>query len=583
MKALFVFDLPSRRIAVPLLCAAFALSASLQSASSQTLRLASLHGNPGGSLHASLRSEPRTLNPVLAADIASRTVTAALNADLLHINRTTDQVEPALASSFQVSRNGESYTLRLRQGVHFSDGSPFTADDVVFSFNVYLDPRFNAPQRDLLLIDGQPIRLTRLGPYSVRFDLPHPYAAAARLFDGLAILPRHLLEPQLRSRTLADLWTLATPPAQIAGLGPYRIRSYTPGQSLILERNPYYWKQDAAGHSLPYIDQIDFSFVPNQDAESLRFAAGQLDILARLTADSWASLKTLSTAQPIRELDGGPGLEFDLLLFNLNAAVAARPPQAALTQQWFQLQPFRQALSLAVHRDAIVHLVYQDHAVALATPVTPASRLWGNPALHPAMPDIPQALHLLSGAGFALRDNALYDRQGNRVHFTILASSSNRAQSGIATLLAHDFAALGIDAQVVPLEFRSFLQRITQSHDFDTAVMALSAGDTDPNGNMSLWLSSGNLHLWNQGEAQPATAWEAEIDRLMSQQLSVTDTQQRRALYDRVQSIYAGELPFLSLVSPHMLAAARASLAGPTPTPLDPGMLDNLATFYWQR
>lgn len=583
MKALFVFDFPICRSARALLFAATLFPLAIAPASPQALRIASLRGNPGGVLHASLRSEPRTLNPVFASDIASRTVTAALNSDLLHINRATDQVEPALAVSWQVSRNGESYTLRLRQGVRFSDGAPFNADDVVFSFNVYLDPRFNAPQRDLLLIDGVPIRVTRLGPYLVRFDLPHPYAAAARLFDGIAILPRHLLQSQLQAHALSSLWTLATPPAQLAGLGPYRLKSYTPGQSLILERNPYYWKQDAAGRALPYLDQIDFSFVPNQDAEALRFAAGQLDLVARLTADSYASLKSLSTTQPIRQLDGGPGLEFDLLLFNLNADIASRLPQAALTQQWFHLQAFRQALSLAVHRDAIVHLVYQDHAVPLATPVTPASQFWANPALHPTTPDIPRAQQLLSGAGFSLRDNALYDRQGNRVHFTILASSTNRAQSGIATLLAHDFTALGIDAQVVPLEFRSFLHRITQSHDFDTAVLALSAGDTDPNGNMSLWLSNGNLHLWNQGESRPATAWQAEIDRLMNEQLSVTNVQQRRILYDRVQSIYASELPFLSLVSPHMLGAARATLTGPAPTPLDPGMLDNLATFYWQR
>ena len=582
MKAPFVFDFPIRCSARALLFAAVFLPLVVRPAFSQTLRIASLHGHPGGVLHASLRSEPRTLNPVFASDIASRTVTAALNADLLHINRATNQVEPALAASWQVSRSGESYTLRLRQGLRFSDGAPFTADDVVFSFNVYLDPRFNAPQRDLLLIGGEPLRVTRLGPYLVRFDLPQPYAAAARLFDGIAILPRHLLQAQLQTHALSSLWTLATPPAQLAGLGPYRLKSYAPGQSLILERNPYYWKQDAAGRALPYLDQIDFSFVPNQDAEALRFAAGQLDLIARLTADSYASLKSLSTTQPIRQLDGGPGLEFDLLLLNLNADVTARLPQAALTQQWFHIQAFRQALSLAVHRNAIVHLVYQDHAVPLATPVTPASQSWANPTLHPATPDVPRALQLLSGAGFSLRDSALYDQQGNRVHFTILASSSNRAQSGIATLLAHDFAALGIDAQVVPLEFRSFLQRLTQSHDFDTAILALTAGDTDPNGDMSLWLSSGNLHLWNQGESRPATAWQAEIDRLMNQQLSVTSVQQRRILYDRVQSIYAVELPFLSLVSPHMLGAVRASLHGPAPTPLDPGMLDNLATFYWQ-
>ncbi len=583
MKAPFVFSsLPSARVALFLAAFAFSVALALP-ACPQALRIASLRGAPGGHLSASLRAEPRTLNPVFATDSASRTVTSILNADLLHINRATDAVEPALASSWQVSRDGQSYLLHLRHGVRFSDGSPFTADDVLFSFRVYLDPKLNAPQRDLLIIDGQPIRVTKLGPDLVRFDLPHPYAATARLFDGIAILPSHLLQPLLEAGALASAWTLVTPPAQLAGLGPFRLRSYRPGQSLVLERNPYYWKQDAGNRPLPYLDEVDFSFASNQDAEAIRFTAGQLDLISRLTADTYSSLQKLSSSNLIRELDGGPGLEFDLLLFNLNADLAAHLPQAAHTQTWFLQLPFRQALSLAVDRPALVHLVFQDHAVPLASPVTPASGQWANPTLRPTALDLPRARRLLADAGFRWRGASLYDRGGNPVRFTIIATSSNRAQSGIATLLARNFAALGIDVQVVPLEFRSFLQRITQSHDYDLAVMALSAGDTDPNGNMSLWLSSGNLHLWNQGEAQPATPWEAEIDSLMRQQMTLTDIRQRRAAYFRIQSIYAAQLPFLSLVSPNMLAAVRAPLAGAAPGPLDPGMLDNIASFYWRK
>ncbi len=552
-------------------------------ASGQALRLAAVSGSAGGRLNASLRSEPKTLNPVYAMDMSSRAVTSIMHSDLLHINRKTDAVEPSLAKSWQVSRGGQTYTLHLRQGIRFSDGAPFTADDVLFSFQVYLDPELNAPQRDLLIIDGHPIQVARIDQYTVRFDLPRPYAAASRLFDGLAILPRHVLEPMVKSKALINAWTIGTPPAQLAGLGPFRLKAYHPGQSLIFERNPYYWKQDSAGRSLPYLDEVDFTVLPNQDAESIRFAARQLDLLARLSADSYTSLEKLSTAQNIRMMDGGPGLEFDLLLFNLNADVATRLPDAARSQKWFAQQAFRQALSLAINREQLVHLVFENHAVPLASPVTPASRDWADPKLRPQKQDLARARTLLTSGGFHWQDGSLFDREGNRVRFTIIASASNRQQGEIATLLQRDFRALGIDSQVVSLEFRSFLQRITQSHDFDIAVMGLSAGDSDPNGIMGLWSTDGALHLWNLGEKQSVSAWQSEIDSLMRRQLYLTDKKKRQQMYYRVQAIYAAELPFLSLASPNMLGAVRGGLMGVAPSALDPGMLDNIASYYWKK
>ncbi len=552
-------------------------------ASGQMLRLPKASGVTGGHLNASLRAEPKTLNPVFAMDVSSRAVTSIMHADLLHINRATDAVEPALAVSWDVSHGGQVYTLRLRRGVRFSDGSPFTADDVLFSFRVYLDPDLSAPQHDLLIIDGRPIQVMKVDQYAVRFELPRPYAAAARLFDGLAMLPSHLLRPLDAAKKLSTAWTLGTSPAEIAGLGPFRLKVYRPGESLIFERNPYYWKQDAVGHTLPYLDEVDFTVLPNQDAESIRFAAGQIDLLGRLNADSFAALERLSGTQQIQMIDGGPGLDFDFLLFNLNTDVAAGFPEAARSQKWFKRREFRQALSLAIDRGMLVKLAFETHAAPLASPVTSASRNWADPKLRPDKQDLVRARALLYAAGFRWRDGALFDGEGNRVQFTILASASNRQMGEIATLLSHEFSALGIDAQVVSLEFHTFLQRITQRHDYDTAVMALSGGDSDPNGILSLWLIDGDLHLWDLGEKHPPSAWEGEIDDLARRQLYLTDVAERQKAYYRVQELYAQELPFISLASPNMLSAVRGGLMGVTLGALDPGMLDNVAIYYWKK
>ena len=180
-------------------------------------------GKAGGRLVVALRSEPKTLNPVLAIDDPSRDVIRCLSGDLIHINRETLKTGPALAKSWNVSPDGRTYTLHLRQGLRFSDGEAFSADDVVFTFQVYLDEKIHSPQRDLLVVGGKPIEVKKLDSSTVQFSLARPYAAAERIFDGIAILPRHLLEKSYRAGQFSQAWNLSTAPNQFAGLGPFRL------------------------------------------------------------------------------------------------------------------------------------------------------------------------------------------------------------------------------------------------------------------------------------------------------------------------------------------------------------------------
>jgi len=179
-------------------------------------------GAYGGRLTIGQRSEPKTLNPVLAADAVSREVIHRVMADLVHINRGSLATEPALAKSWKLSPDGRTFTLQLRHGIRFSDGQPFDADDVVFSFQLYLDEQLHSPQRDLLVIQGKPMTVTKLDGYTVRFTLAQPYAAADRIFDGLAIVPRHILEKPYREGRLAQMWGLAA--QDVVGLGPFRVK-----------------------------------------------------------------------------------------------------------------------------------------------------------------------------------------------------------------------------------------------------------------------------------------------------------------------------------------------------------------------
>jgi peptide/nickel transport system substrate-binding protein len=568
-------------LAAAVALAAAAAFAQATSPAADLLRTDHEVGRPGGRLVYALRSEPKTLNPVTAVDVPSKhEVIGRLMADLVHIDRQTQQTVPALAKSWRASSDGRHYTLELRRGLRFSDGHPFDADDVVFSFQCYLDEKNASPQRDLLIVGGKPVTVRKLDPYRVAFDLEQPYPAAERLFDTLAILPRHLLEKAQQEGRLAQAWPLNTPPAEMAGLGPFRVKSYAPGDRLVLERNPYYWKVDAAGRPLPYVDEVVFLLVPNEDAQVIRFKAGETDVLSRVNAENFAVLGRDPAASRYRLEDLGPGLEYSFLFFNLNDLGAASPALAR-KQDSFRDVAFRQAVSAAVDRQGIVRLVYQGRATPLATHVTPGNKLWLNRALSLPPRSLDRARALLSGAGFTWKDGRLHDRAGAPVEFTIVTNAANPARVQMATIIQDDLRELGLQAQVVPLENRALLDRVLKTHDYEAALMALASGDVDPNGDMNVWLSSGPTHLWRLG-SPPSAPWEKEIDELMRRQLTTLDARERKRQYDRVQALVAENLPLIPLVSPNVLVGAKIGLGNFRPAILDPYVLWNAEELYWR-
>jgi peptide/nickel transport system substrate-binding protein len=556
------------------------------SSAEELLTLPGEIGKQGGRLVISLRAEPKTLNPLTAADAPSREVIlGAMQADLIHINRATQLTEPALAKSWKVSPDGLQYTLTLRKGLRFSDGQPLDADDVLFTFRVYLDEGIHATQRDQLIVGGKPITVRKVDAQTVVFQLAKTYGAGERLFDGLAILPRHLLEKSYNEGKFAQTWTLATPANEWAGLGPFRLKEYVAGQKLVLERNPYYWKQDAKGNRLPYLNELVFLFVPNADAQVLRFQSGETDLISRLGAENFSVLSRQQGGFTMS--DAGPGLEYNFLFFNLNEPGEKTSPDLGRKLKWFREVKFRQAISAAIDRDAIVRLVYQGRGAALWGPVTPGNHRWGNSTIpHPAR-SLEKARTLLKEAGFAWTSGpngepALVDSDSKPVEFSILTSSTNADRTKMATLIQDDLKQLGVRVQIVPMEFRSLIDRVTQTREYEACVLGLVSFDADPTPEMNVWLSSGGTHLWNPGQVHPATAWEAEIDKLMEQQLAAPTYEQRKKSFDRVQEILAENQPMIFLASPDILAGAKNSIGYFHPAVLEPYVLWNVEQLYFK-
>ena len=531
----------------------------------------------GGQLVVAERSAPRTFNPILATDTPSRTILHRLHGNLIRINRKTFRTEPALASSWTSSPDGREYTLKLRPNLKFSDGHPFTADDVLFTFQVLLDEKIKAPQRELLIVAGKPIGVRKTDDLTIVITLAEPYAVTDRMFDGIAMLPRHVLGDAYAKGTLAQQWGLDTAPASIVGLGPFRLREHVPGERIVLERNPHYWRRDARGEALPYLDRLVFLVIPSVESEFLRFTAGATDVFSRPTAEQFG---TLARTAGVTASDLGPGFEYNFLVFNQNETA---PAALAPRQAWFRQEAFRHAISAAIDRQAIVKLVYRGRGEPLWGPVTSGLPAWRNDAIPRPARSVERARTLLKGAGFAWReDGTLIDPAGTPVEFNIVVSTSTAERGQMATLIQNDLTQVGIRVTITPLEFRAFVDRVVNKKDYDACVFGTASGDADPNSDVNVWLSSGGLHVWNLGAAKPATPWEAEIDRLMRDQMWARTVAERKRMFDRVQALLAEHEPVIFLATPNILVAAKATLGNFTPAILPHYALWNVDELYWR-
>ena len=233
----------------------------------------------GGQLLSSLRSEPRSFNRFVARDVPTELYSILTASRLIRVNRATMEVEPALAEKWTVSPDNLVYTLTLRDGVTWSDGQPFTSADVLFSFQAVYDDKVNSVLASSLKIDGKPLRVSAPDPRTVVVTFPHTFGPGIEMLDNLQLAPRHKYEAALKAGTFAQQMGVSTAPADLVVIGPYMLSSYVAGQRLVFDRNPHYWKKDAAGTQLPYIDQVALEIVPDQNAELVRLQAGQIDTL----------------------------------------------------------------------------------------------------------------------------------------------------------------------------------------------------------------------------------------------------------------------------------------------------------------
>ncbi|HWY54805.1 MAG TPA: ABC transporter substrate-binding protein [Terriglobales bacterium] len=505
----------------------------------------------GGELRFCLRSEPKTLNPLLAADDASETIRYMTGGVLVRVNRLTQDVEPDLATSWKVTNGGKTITFQLRDGLRFSDGTPFSADDVAYTMQQLMDPALHSPTGDAFRSSEGKVETELLSKGRVRITFPAPIAGLDRLFDQVAIM------------------SAKSPQKEMAVLGPYYVGENKAGSYLILKRNPNYWEKDQSGRPLPYIESVRLDIQQNRDIEMLRLTRGEIHFINSLDAEYFDKVVS---QDPTMAHDAGASLDSEEMWFNQ----VANSPLPSYKKAWFTSTNFRRGISEAINREDLARIVFRGHARPAVGAVSPANKFWFNAKLQAHPFDQKSALQRLAQDGFHLQNGVLRDHDGHAVEFSIITNAGNKYRERMATMIQQDLSGIGIKLNVVTLDFPSLIERITHSFDYEACLLGLVNDELDPNAQMNLWLSSADNHQWNPSQKTPATAWEAEIDKLMRAQASTLDPKKRKEDFDKVQEIAWQQEPFIYLVNKNALSAVSPAVHNAHPVVLRPQVYWNI-------
>ena len=372
---------------------------------------------------------------------------------------------PNLAKSWEWSEDGYQLTMHLIEGAKWSDGVPFTADDVIFTWEGYVvDENVNSPRHlDAWSWDGEPATLEKVDDYTIRFTFPvqKPYDIFYLLSEDIFhVMPAHQLQPLHPKWSTADPKptykdfenALAPDNLPLVTMGPWVITEYKTDELMIMRRNPYYWKVDEAGNQLPYIDEIQYRKGPSGIGRDLCTIAGDCDHMNLENPSTFVEAMTRAQAEDATYfVTWGPETLGYFVRFNYAINYGIESDRDVAVRTLFRDVRFRQALSYATDRDGIAQSIMRG----------PFLRGWAG-GLYPGSPefdkesvvyypyDPPSAnalldeIGLLDTDGDSVREWTEGPMAGEPVVLQLIASQDAKETQSVAEALVNQWGAVGI-------------------------------------------------------------------------------------------------------------------------------------------
>jgi peptide/nickel transport system substrate-binding protein len=538
-------------------------------------------GEYGGERTFSVFQEPESFNIYLPHKAAVTDILNLMYDGLVSTNPITLEIVPELAESWEISEDKLTYTIKLKEGLSWSDGMPLTADDIVFTFNDILgNPELNNIYKDALLIDGQLPFIEKIDDLHIKFMTPVPFSPFLRKLD-FPILPKHLLSDGTKRNAAGEIllktWGgLDSAPSSIICNGPFKLEGYQPGKSLILGKNQYYWKKNSKGLDLPYLDSINIEILPDPLDEYKQFIAKELDSL-------WITARVGKLLKPkekdlnfsIKPLEQTSGSLF--VMFNLSTAKDIEGKQIVnpVKSAWFRNPLFRKALAYSIDKKAIISRVYNDFAISQYSSFSPNTP-FSNPYIQKYKYDLKIANKLLKAGGFKKnKAGNLIDSKGNKVSFDLFTGSGNTIKEKTIKMIIGDWKKLGISANLKLVTTEDLTIKTDQKLNWDAIFMGLPGNNIEPNDNYSLWDFTSYQHMFNMGNSTrnpywfdretSYEKWETDIQNLYEKAALEFNNEKRKELYFQAQEIEAENLPFLYTVQPVSFVAVRNNIGNVFP------------------
>jgi len=483
------------------------------------------------------------LNPVLLADSASGDIAGRVFNGLVKYAPDLSVVGD-LAERYEIKEDGLVIDFIIRRGVKWHDGKPFTAADVKYTYDVMMDPNTKTPYRSMF---ERVKNVEVLNPGLVRVSYREPYAPAL-ISWGMGMLPAHLLKGR-------DINTAPFNRAPV-GTGPFMFKEWKTNEKITLTANPGYYE------GRPGLGGLVIKVIPDQPVQFLELQAGNIDEVG-LTPDLYETRAATDKFLKKFRRFSYPSYGYTYLGYNLN-------------RDLFRDRRVREAITLAIDREALVKGLLRGHGVVTTGPFLPESWAY-NKKVKPLPFDPQRALRLLAEAGWvrATKGGALLNREGKPFKFTIVTNQGNRMREQCATAIQWMLKEIGMKVEVRVVAWPAFIAEFVNKRKFDAVILGWSL-DIDPD-QYDIWHSSKT----GEHEYNFVGYRNREVDRLLEEGRGTFDVAKRRRAYQRIHELLARDLPYTFLYAPEALVALDNRFENVKPTVI--GITYNLWEWYVPR
>ncbi len=488
-----------------------------------------------------LLSHPATLNPLVASTSQEKDIIERIFLKLLDEEDDFLNFKPRLAAGWEFSGDSLSITFKLREDVVWTDGTPCTAHDVRFTWELQIDSVIAWPSRHL---KDRILDVEVIDDYTARFHFASRYPYQLMDANDGAIVPRHLLKNVSRDQFRTHPFGRGP-----VGNGPFMLGKWITDQYVELVRNPQYYEKGK-----PRLDRVVFRIVPDDLTLLTQLKAGEIDCLEAISSSAAAELENYKEIRIYRY----PSRNLTYIGWNLQ-------------NDLFKERDIRRALTMAINREEIIQTLMNGMAVECKSPMSPL--IWAYDPDIKAIPYNPERTEqVLFSHGWVDSDgDGIVEKDGRRFEFEMITNSGNQLRVDIMTMAEAYLRRVGVKVNINAFDFNHFISRVIQS-DFESCVLGWKVGTR-----------ADLTELWHSRSMKPGGYnrvgyHNAEVDSLIDLAKNTMDPEAARELWSKCQRIIYGDQPFTFIALPYEVNALNGKFYGVEPSPIS--FFINLRDWY---